>query len=85
MNLNTDEKICRYCHKSNGLIIHCKCSDKNKYIHEDCLILYLDQENPNTYSDKNSCERNTGTVRCCEFCKSMWTFGPVDLTGIDSA
>eukprot|EP00897_Mesotaenium_endlicherianum_P009194 jgi/Mesen1/8302/ME000451S07505 len=60
-----DEDFCRICRtpgdESNPLYYPCACSGSIKYVHQDCLLQWLNHSN----------------TRSCEVCKHAFSFSPV--------
>uniref|UniRef100_A0A0D6QUN6 RING-type E3 ubiquitin transferase n=1 Tax=Araucaria cunninghamii TaxID=56994 RepID=A0A0D6QUN6_ARACU len=60
-----DEDVCRICRTSgdaeNPLYYPCACSGSIKYVHQDCLLQWLNHSN----------------ARQCEVCKHAFSFSPV--------
>lgn len=60
--MNYDKKICRYCLEDSttlNLIAPCMCSGSIKYVHEECILRFLNSKF-DTY--------NWSSEICCELC-----------------
>ena len=67
--INQQQKVCRICHEESEedrpLFHPCKCSGSIRFVHQDCLLMWLKHKGVREGE------------RCCEVCKESYTFTKV--------